>query len=67
MKKYQKILTVTPFLISALLFVLKALSKTELDATGVLIEKFYLLPLAYFFLFIGLAVWVIGRFVKKQS
>lgn len=63
-----------PVLISAGLFLagiiclcLKAFSKSYIDATGVLHENFYLLPVGFALVSVGLLFSVISLIVMKKS
>ena len=69
MKKNQGIITAIPFVLSIACFTAKMLSNEYIDANGILHEKFFLIPLAYMFLLIGviMLVWNVARNIKQNS
>ncbi|SHM89696.1 Protein of unknown function [Anaerosporobacter mobilis DSM 15930] len=66
MKKY--LLNVIPFIIAGICFLSYNVIGSEVLADGTLSEPFYLIPMAYLFVLIGL-VWlivnVVSLFIKK--
>lgn len=66
-KKAQlNMISILLMVIGGILFLIKGFSKTEIDRNGFLQEPlFFLIPLGYLFIFIGLALFLI-RFIKKQ-
>lgn len=68
MKKY--LLNVIPFIIVGICFLAYNVIGSEVLADGTLSEPFYLIPMAYLFVLIGL-VWlivnVVSLFIKKNK
>ena len=56
-------------LIGLLCIVIKANTIEYIDETGILHENFYLLPIGFLFIFIGLIVILVGiiRYIKKRK
>lgn len=69
MKKYQGIINAVPFIISIALFTARMLSTDYIDANGILHEPFYLIPLAYLFLFVGIVmlVWNVVTNIRENN
>ena len=56
-------------LIGLLCIVIKANTIEYIDESGILHENFYLLPIGFLFIFIGLIVILVGiiRYIKKEN
>ena len=56
-------------LIGLLCIVIKANTIEYIDESGILHENFYLLPIGFLFIFIGLIVILVGiiRYIKKRK
>ena len=56
-------------LIGLLCIVIKAITIEYIDESGILHENFYLLPIGFLFIFIGLIVILVGiiRYIKKRK
>lgn len=65
-KRNQRIITVIPFLLSITLFIVKMFMPSYIDAQGFLHESFYLIPLTYLSLFVGIG-FVIRYFVTNKK
>ncbi len=66
--KISAILGIQSFLFGFILLVIKGLSVEYIDAQGVLHENFFLIPIGFLFIFIGLILLltILIRFIYKK-
>lgn len=67
MKKQKIINIIGLFLVlcGLICFIIKCLSNEYIDSNGVLHEYFFLLPIGYLCIFVGIILLVLKKFIKK--
>ena len=66
MNKHKRIITLSPFLLVSILLFIKVLNPSYVDEAGILHEKFFLIPLAYICIFVGIVLIIFNLLQKKK-